>query len=78
MIALAVDAMASCQSGDHLYLMAADVKRLPLVAELPKRGFVVVLISTLTGPAALVPPQQLVDACNLFVYLADRLDILAR
>jgi len=78
LIALAVDAMASCRSGDHLYLIAADVKLLPLVTELRKRGVVVALISTLTGPAAVVPPQQLVEACNLFVDLADRLDILAR
>lgn len=70
--------MAICQPGDHLYLIAADVKLLPLVAELRKRGVMVVLISTLTGPAAVVPPQPLVDACNLFVDLADRLDILAR
>lgn len=77
-VALAVDAMASCQPGDHLYLIAADVKLIPLVTELRERGVVVVLISTLTGPAAVVPPQKLVEACSLFVDLADRLDILAR
>ena len=78
LIALAVDAMAICGPGDQLYLIAADAKLVPLVMELRTRGVLVVLISTLTGPDAVIPPPELVSACHLFVDLADRLDVLAR
>lgn len=78
LVGLAVDALALSQAGDELLLLAGDVKLVPLVAALTKRGVAVTLVSTLEGPASISPHDLLVSECSRFIELNDYRDAIAR
>jgi uncharacterized LabA/DUF88 family protein len=77
LVAVAVDAMATCRPRDELYLLAGDIKLSPVVAELTSRGVSVTLVSTLSAPPSFAPQPELLEHADKFIDLNDYLADLA-
>jgi hypothetical protein len=77
LVGLAVDALATCQPGDSLLLIAGDTKLAPLAEELKARGVAVTLVSTLSASQSFAPQPELLRQVDAFIDLEDHLSDLA-
>lgn len=78
LIGLAVAALKAADRGDEVFLVAGDVKLVPLVVDLVERGAAVTLVSTLHGPPSISPHELLVSECSGFIDLYDHRDAIGR
>ncbi|MFG1313154.1 NYN domain-containing protein [Xanthobacter autotrophicus] len=71
LVEMAVDALGISRAAEHIALVAADAKLVPLVLALRSGGQKVTVLSTSRGPTSIVVAPQLANVADRFVDLAD-------
>ncbi|PLU08845.1 NYN domain-containing protein [Sinorhizobium medicae] len=70
LVQIAVDALLLAEPGDHVIVVAADAKLVPMFEALREYDIKVTLVSTLNAPDTIAPPSVLVEVADTFVDLA--------
>lgn len=77
LVQMAVDALALTKPGEHVILVAGDVKLEPVLGMLRHNGIRTSLISTLDASDTIAPPALLTNAADTFVDLSGLIQHLA-
>lgn len=77
LVQIAVDAILLAEPGDHVIIVAADAKLVPMFEALREFDIKVTLVSTLNAPDTIAPPSILIEAANTFLDLATLVGELA-
>lgn len=73
LVEMAVDALRISHVVEHLALVAADAKLVPLVLAIRNSGRKVTVLSTSRGPASIAVAPQLRNVADRFIDLADHI-----